>query len=55
MIRDTSLGGYEISMLRPAQVEAGLGRFDLALPLMPQIPNQQPVSRTPVTIDIIFR
>jgi hypothetical protein len=55
MVRDTSLGGYEISMLRPTQVEAGLRRFDLTLPLVPQIPNQQPVSRTPVTIDIIFK
>ena len=55
MIYDTSLGGYEISMLRPDQVGAGLGRFDLTLPLAPQIPNQQPVSRTPVTIDIIFQ
>ena len=55
MISDTSLGGYEISMLRPAQVETGLRSFDVTLPLVPQIPNQQPVSRTPVTIDLIFR
>jgi len=55
MIGDTSLVGYEISMLRPSQVEAGLRRFDLALPLAPQIPNQQPVNRTPVTIDLIFK
>ena len=55
LIRDTSIGGYEISMLRPAQMETGLRPFDLTLPLVPQIPNQQPVSRTPVTIDIIFK
>ena len=55
LIRDTSLGGYEISMLRPTLMETGLSRFDLALPLVPQIPNQQPVNRTPVTIDLIFK
>ena len=55
MIHDTSIGGYEIAVPRPAQVEAGLRSFDLALPVTPPIPNQQPVNRTPVTIDIIFQ
>jgi hypothetical protein len=55
MIRDTSIGGYEIAVPRPAQMEAGLSGFGVTLPLTPPIPNQQPVNRTPVTIDIIFQ
>jgi hypothetical protein len=55
MMSDTNIAGYEISMPIPAQGETGLRSFDLSLPLAPQIPNQQPVSRTPVTIDLIFR